>query len=62
MKNLKKLWALPLAMAGCAAIGAALTLRLRQERRHVEKQQHKERLQSWEGEGGSPATPPQHHS
>jgi hypothetical protein len=60
--NYRKLWAVPLAMAGCAAVGAALTLRLRQERRHIEKQEHREGLRSWEGEGGSPAAPAQHHS
>jgi len=51
-------WALPLALVGGAVIGAALTLRLGEERRLATKQQHKEDLQAWEGEGGSVAMPP----
>ncbi len=51
-------WVLPLALVGGAAIGAALTLRRGEERRLATKQQHKEDLQAWEGEGGSVATPP----
>ncbi len=51
-------WVLPLALVGGAAIGAALTLRRGEERRLATKQQHKEDLQAWEGEGGSPAMPP----
>jgi len=51
-------WVLPLALAGGAAIGAALTLRRGEERRLATKQQHKEDLQAWEGEGGNVATPP----
>jgi hypothetical protein len=51
-------WMLPLAVVGGAAIGAALTVRRGQARRLATKQQHKEDLQAWEGEGGSVATPP----
>jgi hypothetical protein len=51
-------WVLPLALAGGAAIGAVLTLRLREERGLATKRQHREDLQAWEGEGGSVAMPP----
>jgi len=51
-------WVLPLALVGGAAIGAALTLRLGEERRLATKRQHKEDVQAWEGEGGSVAMPP----
>jgi hypothetical protein len=51
-------WMLPLALVGGAAIGAALTLRRGEERRLATRQQHKEDLQAWEGEGGSVAMPP----
>ena len=51
-------WVLPLALVGGAAIGAALTLRRGEERRLATRQQHKEDLQAWEGEGGSVARPP----
>jgi hypothetical protein len=50
-------WVLPLALFGGAAIGAALILRRGEERRLATKQQHKEDLQAWEGEGGSLAMP-----
>jgi hypothetical protein len=50
-------WVLPLALVGGAAI-AALTLRRGDERRLKTRQQHKEDLQAWEGEGGSVAMPP----
>ncbi|MEP7181980.1 MAG: hypothetical protein ABI886_07330 [Betaproteobacteria bacterium] len=50
-------WALPLALIGGVAVGAAFTLRRRTERRHVAKRQLKEGLQNWEDEGGSLATP-----
>ena len=50
-------WTLPLALAGCAAVGTALTLSRRNNRRHVAKEQHKETLRAWEGEGGSLVTP-----
>ncbi len=50
-------WVLPLALVGGAAIGAAFTLRRGGERRLAAKQQHKEDLQAWEGEGGNVAMP-----
>lgn len=50
-------WALPLALVGGVAIGAALTLRRRNGRGQARKQQHKQDLQAWEDEGGSLATP-----
>jgi hypothetical protein len=40
-----------------AAIGAPLTWRRGEERRVAAKQQHKENLRAWEGEGGSLAMP-----
>jgi len=57
-------WVLPLALFGGAAVGAALTLRRGEERRLATKQQHKEDVQAWEGEGGSVAMPsmPQHEA
>jgi len=39
---------LTLAMAGCAALYA-----IGRHTRHVEKQQHKEDLRTWEDEGGN---------
>jgi hypothetical protein len=51
-------WVLPLALVGGAAIGAVLTLRLREERGVATTRQHREDLQAWEGEGGSVAMPP----
>lgn len=50
-------WAIPLVVAGCAAVGTALAFSRQTKGRHVAKQQHKENLQSWEGEGGSLHTP-----
>ena len=55
--TMNRYWALPLALAGGVAIGAALTLRRRNERGQAGKRQHKEDLQAWEDEGGSLATP-----
>lgn len=46
-----------LALAGGAAVGAALTLTRRKRRRHVDTRQHKHDLHAWEGEGGNLATP-----
>jgi len=59
-----RFWALPLAVIGGMAVGAAITLSRRSEHRRAKKEQHKEDLQTWEDEGGStapPATVP-HHS
>jgi hypothetical protein len=50
--------ALPIVLAGCAALGTALMVFRRSARRGVATQQHKENLQSWEGEGGSHLAPP----
>jgi hypothetical protein len=50
-------WALPLAVAGGAAVGAVLALLWRSKRRHVAMEQDKENLQAWEGEGGSLVVP-----
>jgi hypothetical protein len=50
-------WVVPLGPFGGAAIGAALTLRRGDERRLAARQQSKENLQAWEGEGGSLAVP-----
>jgi hypothetical protein len=55
--TMNRRWALALAVAGGAALGAALTMRRRAGRRHIEKRQHVHHLQAWEGEGGSLATP-----
>ena len=59
--TMNRRWALPLALVGGMAVGAALTLRHRTERRHREKRQHKHNVQAWEGEGGSLATPATAH-
>lgn len=61
--TINRLWALTLALAGGVAIGAALSVRQRNER-HAKHRQHKHDLQNWEGEGGSVATPatPEHSS
>lgn len=40
-----------LVMVGCVASAYAI----RRRSRHYEAQQHKEDLQTWEGEGGKPA-------
>ncbi|MEO8738660.1 MAG: hypothetical protein ABI537_03035 [Casimicrobiaceae bacterium] len=48
-------WALPLALIGGMAVGAALTLSRRRGHRAAKKLQHKEDLQAWEDEGGSVA-------
>ena len=56
--TMNKRWALALALVGGAAVGAALTLGRRSERRQVEKRQHGKDLHAWEGEGGSLAPPP----
>ena len=42
-----------LAMAGCTAAAYAIGRRTRQ----IEKQQHKEKLRTWEDEGGHLAAP-----
>ena len=55
--TMKRYWALPLALAGGVAIGAAFAMQRRTERRLAGKQQHKQNLHAWEGEGGSLATP-----
>ena len=54
--TMNRLWALPLALVGGVAIGAALALRRGKGHRHA-RRQHKEDLQAWEGEGGSLAIP-----
>jgi hypothetical protein len=59
--RINRQWALPLAMIGGVALGAALTLRQRSARRHAENREHKEDVQAWEAEGGAlavPASPP----
>ena len=53
-----KIWALPLALVGGAAIGVALTWRMRDQQRNLDKQQRKEDIRAWEGEGGSTAPRP----
>ena len=50
-------WALPLALLGGMAVGAALTLSKRSDHRRATKQQHKEDLHAWEDEGGSVVAP-----
>ena len=55
--TMKRYWALPLALAGGVAIGAACGLRRKAERVQGSKRQHKENLQTWEDEGGSLAAP-----
>ena len=50
-------WALPLALIGGMAVGAALTLSKRRDHRLAKKQQHNEDLQSWEDEGGNVVAP-----
>jgi hypothetical protein len=59
--TIHKRWALPLALAASAGVGAALALLSRDKRRHVARAQHKENLRAWEGEGGSLATPAPSH-
>ena len=54
--EISKRWALPLALIGGLAVGAAMTLRRKTAARHNDRQ-HKLDLQDWEGEGGSLATP-----
>ena len=54
---LNRIWVLPLALLGGMAVGAAFMLDRRRQHRHGEKRQHKENLQSWEGEGGGLVTP-----
>jgi len=56
--EINRRWALPLALIGGLAVGAAFTLRRRNEHRHADRRQHKHDLQDWEGEGGSLATAP----
>ena len=55
--TMNRYWALPLALAGGVAIGAAFGLHRKAERRETGKRQHKEGLQAWEDEGGSLAAP-----
>jgi hypothetical protein len=55
--NTYRRWALPFALAGAAAAGTAFTLFQRKGHRLVAKQQHKESVQCWEGEGGSHVVP-----
>lgn len=56
--TINRLWALPLALIGGLAVGAAFTLRRRNERVDAKNLQKKHDLQDWEGDGGSVATPP----
>jgi hypothetical protein len=55
--TISRRWVLPLAIAGGMAIGAAFTMRRRDDRRRAERQSHKEDVHAWEGEGGSLAAP-----
>lgn len=55
--TMKRRWALPLALVGVMAIGAALTLRRSGKHHHAKERHHNEGLQAWEGEGGSLAIP-----
>lgn len=55
--TIQKRWALPLALAASAAVGAAFALLSRNNRRHVATAEHKDNLHAWEGEGGSLLTP-----
>jgi hypothetical protein len=54
---MNRYWALPLALAGGVAIGAAFAMQRRTGRQRAGRQQHKQDLHTWEGEGGSLATP-----
>ena len=45
---------IPALILGSVAAASAYAIRLRS--RHYEAQQHKEDLQTWEGEGGKPAS------
>jgi hypothetical protein len=47
-----------LALVGCVAVGSAVVLGRRTERRQVEKLQRRRDLHAWEGEGGSLASTP----
>ncbi len=47
--NIRRLSILSVAMAGCTAAAYAIG----RHTRHVEKQQHKENLHTWEDEGGN---------
>ncbi len=60
--TMKRYWALPLALAGGMAIGAAFAMQRRTERRLSGKLQHKQDLHAWESEGGSLATPATAHA
>ncbi|MEO8302676.1 MAG: hypothetical protein ABI724_01020 [Betaproteobacteria bacterium] len=55
--TMNRYWALPLALAGGVAIGAAFGLHRKAQRGQTAKLQHKQDLQAWEDEGGSLATP-----
>lgn len=55
--TMSRIWVLPLAIAGGMVIGAAFTLRRRDDRRRADHQLHKEDVHAWEGEGGSLAAP-----
>ena len=46
-----------LALIGSTVLSITLALLRRNERRHREKQQHKQDLHTWEDEGGSLAPP-----
>lgn len=54
---MSRIWVLPLAIAGGMAIGAAFTMRRRDDRRRADRRLHKEDVHAWEGEGGSLAAP-----
>jgi len=56
--TMNRRWVVALAMVGGAAVGAAITLNRRNERRHAEERQHRHDLHAWEGEGGNLAPPP----
>jgi hypothetical protein len=60
--TMKRLWAMPLALVGVMAIGAAVALRRSSKHRHAKERHHNEGLQAWEGEGGSQAVPAMPHT
>ena len=53
MMMMNKWWAMTLAAIGGGIIAYACAIAPRAERRLTERRQHKEDLQTWEGEGGN---------
>ena len=51
--EINRRWALPLALLGGLAVGAALNLRQRSKGHRTDTRQDRLDLQDWEGEGGS---------